>query len=486
MKGGLKKRNPVKTLFQPVYDMIMHPDTHFSVMVISSLKGFMISMQVTEEASEYLNRDTGGRFRIPVTNFLFKFAIVTSGDETLSPFTIGGESYSKSSEPKQDFYQEAILQQTLWLNSIEGGKIEVCPSVVGLAFLRNPRQFFALIKSKINGQPPNKFDAVERYLLTELQKNPTWELGIIVQSLVENSFQIADFIDNSATREEEKNEAIIYAGAQLLRLFLFYKVIHLDTHLGNILVVNNNGNIKCFIIDFGLVCVFRSDLQKNTDLDLRINNKWITFSNQMFPNVEPLDPEKITQKIFSLMLSIDLANLNKNFRNRRDPLRTYQKDEQMYELFKEINTRHLFKKIYDKYVEISTPNPNRTSTPHDVFIGQNVESGYFELINQPVANYTISENFNIPLPPPPTTNNCIPCTKKDCITGAVAGATCCIGSCALYPGLGSAAIGVGSVATGLGVALASQKINRGGKKSKTKRSKTKRTKRSKKYKRFKR
>jgi hypothetical protein len=463
MKGGLKKKNVEKLLFQPIYDMIMHPDTHFSVFIVSSLKGFMISMQVTQEASEYFNRNSGGNFTIPVTSFLLKFAIVTTNDETLPPFSINGKNYPKSSEPKEDFYQEAILQQKLWLKSIGAGKIEVCPSVIGLAFLKNPTRFFSLIKSKLN-EPPDKFLVLEQYLFNQLKTDPSWEIGIIVQSLVENSSQIGRFIDDPHKTRDQKNEALIYAGAQLIRLFISYKVIHFDCHLGNILVVEKDENIKCFIIDFGLVCVLRGDLKmKNENLVPDIENKWISFSNQLFPNVmSPPNPKQIIKEIFLYMLNLDLIHLQTFFSS------SYSRG-QMTDLYNLINKHNLFEDIYDKYVEISTPNPSKTSVPHDVFIQKNKKSGHFELIEQPINDYTINYSF---LP-----DYC--CTKKDCMNGAVAGTACCIGSCALLTyatPLVSTNVATGlstalGATTGLGVALTSEKMDRGGKKSKPKKSK---------------
>ncbi len=470
MKGGLKKKNVNKLLFQPIYDMIIHPDTKFSVFIVSSLKGFMVSMHVTQDASEYLNRNSGGNFTIPVTNFLFKIAIVTTHNESLSPFTIDGKTYPKSSEPKEDFYQEAILQQKLWTNSIEGGKIEVCPSVVGLGFLQNPTHFFSLIKRKLN-ESPAKFNTIEKYLFGELN-NASREIGIIVQSLIEDSSQIEHFIQQNSDRQK-KHEALIYAGAQLIRLFISYKVIHFDCHLGNILVVEKDEDIKCFIIDFGLVCVFRDDFQKNDDLDPRIHNRWIAFSNKMFPNQDPRYPkdrENIIKEIFAYMLYLDLLHLRKFFSY------SYTRG-QMSDLYNLIQSNDLFEQIYNKYVEIASSDIN-TSTPHKTFIRNYEKKGFFEFIDQPINTYSINDYF---LSEP--SDYC--CRQKDCIRGALAGTACCIGSCAVGLSTGTA-MTLGATTALMGATL-SQKMDRGGggKKSKTKKSKKSKTKKHNKFKKLK-
>jgi hypothetical protein len=300
-------------------------------------------------------------------------------------------------------------------------------------------------------------------LLSELQRDPTWEIGIIVQSLIEDSSQIGRFIyDHPPKSAAQINDALIYAGAQLIRLFISYKVIHFDCHLGNVLVVNNDGNIKSFIIDFGLVCVFRSDLQKNVNLDPNVENRWITFSNQMFPRGEPSDPKKIIQNIFLYMIHLDILHLQRDF----DPSYTRA---QMTDFYNLIDSNNLFEEIYYKYVEISTTK--KTSVPHDTFIKQNVKKGNFELIDQPISVYTITFD-----------NKCIPCSQEDCVNGGIAGTVCCLGSCAAGVSI-NPAIGLG-VATGIGATLLSQKMNRGGKKSK-KNKKNKKNKKSKRYKRYK-
>jgi tRNA A-37 threonylcarbamoyl transferase component Bud32 len=106
-----------------------------------------------------------------------------------------------------------------------------------------------------------KLQAIRDYLLSQLNNSafPNRSIGLITQNLLENrggsARQLADVLDDNTVAEDVKRDLIIFAGAQILRLYLNFRVIHCDLHLGNILVSDD----KCFIIDFGRVYSFLSE-----------------------------------------------------------------------------------------------------------------------------------------------------------------------------------------------------------------------------------
>jgi hypothetical protein len=255
--GGLKLKNPSKTGFTPIYDMINSASGHLELLTYSSLKGFMFTLNVNDVDSEYLKL-SGVRFTTPVTSFILKFAVLSPLNDTQLPDYKGK---SKATESEQSYYEEAKLQQMIWKNSIAGGRPEICPSVANFSLFNNENgknllTFFTRLGSKITPDAINIF----KYLFNCLKNETTYGIGVIVMPKVEKSETFGDFIDmpnginyyGFTMNTEYRNDAYANVIAQTVRLFIDTGVIHFDLHANNALVfLASDNKIKSVIIDFG-------------------------------------------------------------------------------------------------------------------------------------------------------------------------------------------------------------------------------------------
>ena len=100
--GGLKLINPRKIGFEAVFDMINSNSGRLNLFTYNSLKGFMITLDVNENDSEYLSLE-GIKFTKPVTSFILKFAIITHKNNKPLPIY---KQHKKSSESEESYFEE--------------------------------------------------------------------------------------------------------------------------------------------------------------------------------------------------------------------------------------------------------------------------------------------------------------------------------------------------------------------------------------------
>lgn len=257
LKGGLKLRDNQKHHFAPIIDMMNSPSGQIQLLTFSSLKGFMISLNVAPENSEYLGLSDKFQFTRPVTSFILKFAVITPHNDTSLPDYKGVE---KASESAESYFDEAKLQQNIWKRSIVGGRPEVCPPVANFSLFDQSASMSlcSFFSSKAQGDP--RITDMFLYLSNVVSNNPLFGLGVIVMPKVEMSSTFGDIIYskpgktffNMPIDNQLKENAYIVVTAQVLRLFIDVGVIHFDLHTGNSLVfVKPDGSLGAVIIDFG-------------------------------------------------------------------------------------------------------------------------------------------------------------------------------------------------------------------------------------------
>ncbi len=260
--GGLKlkceKNTQIKRGFQPVFDMIDKSDSKLTVLTYESLKGFLISLNTTENDSEYIGLNNG-RFSQPVTSFILKFAVITNtNDESLTDY----KHVDKSSESELSYFNEAKLQQLIWKKSIAGGRPEICPPVGNFSLFDNANS--ELLCKRLMHKTSNVTDTnvndIFKYLYDDVTKDNTHGIGVILMPTVVNSVTFGDFLNlrdgtqfNGVTKNNDTtNAAYSHVTAQIARLFVDVGVIHFDLHSGNALIYTSpNNEIKSLIIDFG-------------------------------------------------------------------------------------------------------------------------------------------------------------------------------------------------------------------------------------------
>ena len=259
-RGGLKRINTEKLPNDVLLDMINSDGAtlQFLAHPTSSVGGIIAILNVKPEYSAYTGLDTTGEFTLVVTSFVIKFVITTpnAGNGLAAYYKENGKEplrIVKSSESNKSFYDEAALQQYIWLETILGRKppIEICPSIGSLSLLNN-LDAKSFLRNIGRSKRSNLTDLLENFL--SLSFNPG--LGIILMRHVENAVPLSSLIDI-------QDVSILIA--QIVRLFLFLKVIHFDLHSQNALFfrVNGYGSIStmCQIIDFGEASLLSDPIQ---------------------------------------------------------------------------------------------------------------------------------------------------------------------------------------------------------------------------------
>ena len=283
MKGGVKKINPTKEGFTPVMDMLTKGT--ISLLTATSLKGFMIQLNVPTNASEFKAVDSSGRFTLPVISYILKIVVIQNkGKMSLPRLLLNGKYYIKSCETSDSLIEESKTQQNIWEGSILGGKEEICPPIVNTSFFTNEKMndLLALLLSK--SEEGTDLRSVLNYIMENSNRN----IGIITMPMIEGSYTLSQFIRSGATAEIIK-DAKISVLIKVIRLFL-QGYIHLDLHTNNSLVLVNN-RMHTWLIDFGKVFVLDLTTVQGVHLDsLRsVLEQYLFPSRQTRSTVPPTD-----------------------------------------------------------------------------------------------------------------------------------------------------------------------------------------------------
>jgi hypothetical protein len=392
-KGGFKKKHPEKTGFVPIQDMISCESSKFNILTVSSLKGFMVSMKVDENCSEYTDERTLTKFNHPVLNFfssalnyLFKFVIVSDEEEKISNLLYFGQTYRKSTDKITDFFDETKLQQEIWLNSIQVGNIPICPAVVNVAFFKDDAvKLLQYIMAKPDESDRNacaKLSTTMNYLIGELN-DPNKMLGLMTQNLIYNSTTL-NALMYGGTPRPLLEEILVFTLAQLIRLFVFEQIIHLDLHCGNIIVCQTDPVVS-YIIDFGRVLNFKKSSmavvnQRRTELTNLIIDKGLRsvqdFHTYARDNILANPTEVLIVEIINYLVEVDTINMERFYSkpDKNGNLKT--KGPQIKELILLLpagDHEPIIKLILQKFIEITRPvgfmrKPDITSLVQNKYI----------------------------------------------------------------------------------------------------------------------
>jgi hypothetical protein len=304
-KGGAKSRYPDKKGFQAVYDMLASPSSTLSILTTSSLKGFMLKLDVIEEEAAYKTDNN-----TPITSYILKFVVISNGNrvERLENYN----NKTKESEKHDDFIEEAKLQQSIWMSSIQQIQHEICPSVANLAIFDNNGARILL------DDLFNMYDLPELKELTDLftylyrQLTGTRGLGILTMPNIVGSQTLYRFYNIPGISNAVKIDVKAQLAAQVIILFLYLCVIHFDLHSSNSLVFLNptTNNYETRIIDFGRVsdiCEFKKNDYINKDRKPVINNQLDSYFKELKLHIIDDDQKrKFVKKVLDYIYKFDL------------------------------------------------------------------------------------------------------------------------------------------------------------------------------------
>jgi hypothetical protein len=208
------------------------------------------------------------------------------------------------------------------------------------------------------------------YFKNAVLTNSTYGLGVMVMPMIANSVTFASFANSRPVMSAYLDVASSIL-AQDIRLLFDMKVLHLDLHMGNALVIPNNGN-KTLLIDFGRVSYLLSgkgDEYLNADEKTFILNVVDTILQKRETAMNPKrgDPNKENKQLDYISECLEYMklldkNINKRFFNTdifqigwaqhiQDHLEPSQKGA-------------FLRQIYDKYyafITVDIANPAKIS-----------------------------------------------------------------------------------------------------------------------------
>jgi hypothetical protein len=247
MKGGIIKKNSNLSSWQAVYNMIISVNSALSSISYDSAAGFVFKLDVQKEYSEFLGlNDARTSFNEPVKSLIFKIVII---DENNTRITQYQGKHNKEVENKENFIQEAVIQQDIYLKTINPNGNYICPSIIDLSLFKND-DAKQLIYDLLNRRNEDYECTQMLNYLEGVLKTPNFELGMITMELVDNNYTPLYKIPFNQYDIYRSN--CEYALAELIILFIKLKKVNYDCHSKNILA-NKTGNSKSLLIDFGRV-----------------------------------------------------------------------------------------------------------------------------------------------------------------------------------------------------------------------------------------
>lgn len=170
----------------------------------------------------------------PILRFIIKIVSLSE----IQRFYYIIRSQKTSTEKASSFLKEAQVQQSIWKKCILEGRPLFSPSVLNLSLFNIVQSglFLKLLKVKTRGDSK---DVLKNYI--DFVSSSGRDIGVILMPEIENAVNLSDVF-------QDKTTAYINTIVNILELYLFHGIIHLDLNEGNLLVQQDDSSK---IIDFG-------------------------------------------------------------------------------------------------------------------------------------------------------------------------------------------------------------------------------------------
>lgn len=268
MHGGLILKNPELTGCQPLIHLIKF--AHNIQFVANTGTGILFRLIVGNDKTVYQNASG-----VNVNSFIIKIVIITDG---LIEYRLGERS-DKKTETFTDFLKESRVQQQIWKDCIKQGLPEFTPSVANLSIFDNSQsQFFLNLLLSRNNElfPPKDYKPTQINVLISaviaiLTKNTQSNIGVLLMPDITNTITLGTYLENNKQYIDKIQKAYVNTIVNVLRLYLFHDIIHLDLHSGNVLI-SRDENASSFIIDFGYITNSESKQKSELNQKSESNN----------------------------------------------------------------------------------------------------------------------------------------------------------------------------------------------------------------------
>ena len=238
--------------------MLNSQGSTIEMLTCGSAKGFMFEMTVDPAHSEFSN--PGGE---RITSFIVKLAVTSQqNNEKLDDYVPvnRGIPVGKSTETAESYFQEAKIQQDVWMTTVAGNRLPISPPIVSFSLFdnENGKNFLTFLNYKVK---KTKSVHTIKYLRRVL-RNPDYGIGMIIMSKVLHSDTFESFLDLPRNRQASFHDVQVtddlvhnvYARliSKIVRLYIEVGVIHFDLHLKNALIYRQVDNsLDASVIDYG-------------------------------------------------------------------------------------------------------------------------------------------------------------------------------------------------------------------------------------------
>jgi len=252
-KGGYKLKKSLRDAIQERPDvfmeyirpMILDETSTFNVVSDESVYSFVIRMTLPQEYNSSFVDDN----EVPVYTFVFKICIIKNPESAPNTTLKKKGAISKGLTSEAEFYQEALVQQKIWSESMTLGYPDICAKLTDATVIKDTHFTQQIIYKIFSGRPD-----IQTYLQSDIIDKGRWLGFITMESLDGNVF--------SKIPQNESAGSVALICAVVLRLFFIHGVIHCDFHNNNSLF----GRGRVSALDFGRTVTADQIVEKiNTD-----------------------------------------------------------------------------------------------------------------------------------------------------------------------------------------------------------------------------
>ena len=227
-----------------IVTMLQERTSTIRLLTINSAKGFIFTFDVPSNSLFRNFRFLGGGL---IESFIIKLTVIDAMGNSRLPIC---ENKQKRTESAQTFYDEAKIQNQIWIDSAVGSRNIFTPSVANFS-LFHKEQAYKFLGNMM--KPPFDHETIRviEYLQKLFKPGVSWscDLGLILMPNIVNSIGLSKYLSQPGA---DVHAAYCKSIANAINLFLFKKVFHFDLHGENAMIQTTAaGDINSFIIDFG-------------------------------------------------------------------------------------------------------------------------------------------------------------------------------------------------------------------------------------------
>ena len=298
IKGGLKLKNQGIDSFDAVMNMINCSGAKLNVLSYSSAYGFIFKLSIPPTAHHCVQFQglslKSKTFTNDIYSLVLKLSIINDKEDIIKTrLEIDGESKRKSKENAQAFMNEAKIQQEIFLETIVPSGNPICLGIADYSYLSqtDASKFLDILIdiTRINSSSR----AVLQYIKTNMETSD--KLGIISMELADGYTELNELLYDH--RHPNYEHFFSLSIAEIIILFLKTKYINIDFHPKNILINEENGDVR--LIDFGRIANVKASGDSGFPNDEK-KNEVIRNYNRMFGYYETDRREAIGVDIFNL------------------------------------------------------------------------------------------------------------------------------------------------------------------------------------------